>query len=109
MKAERFTSIAQQVLSDAQRDAMGRSHPEITGLHLLAALLEDQSGPARSIMAKAGADANRAASITAGELSRLPTVSSGLKRFSTLGALMAAKKSRQPGRFSKLRWAPLFR
>ncbi len=77
MKAERFTSIAQQVLSDAQRDAMGRSHPEITGLHLLAALLEDQSGPARSIMAKAGADANRAASITAGELSRLPTVSSG--------------------------------
>jgi ATP-dependent Clp protease ATP-binding subunit ClpB len=77
MKPERLTSLAQQALSDAQRDAMGRSHAEITGLHVLATLLEDRSGPAHSMIGKAGGDAQRASTIVQSELSRLPTVSSG--------------------------------
>ncbi|MBL8759209.1 MAG: AAA family ATPase [Phycisphaerae bacterium] len=75
MRQDRFTTLAQQALADAQTDAMGRNHAEMTGLHVLAALLKDRSGPAWSILTKAGADATRAASIADGEVKRLPTVS----------------------------------
>ncbi|MFN0010902.1 MAG: ATP-dependent Clp protease ATP-binding subunit [Phycisphaerales bacterium] len=77
MRMDKFTTAAQQALADAQSDALGRSNPEVTGLHLLAALLADQESSARAILTKAGADAARAASITATELGRLPTVTSG--------------------------------
>ncbi len=77
MRMDRFTTAAQQVLADAQSDALGRSNPEVTGLHLLGAMLADAQGTARGLLTKAGGNAERAASITAGEISRLPTVTSG--------------------------------
>ncbi|MBX3376389.1 MAG: AAA family ATPase [Phycisphaeraceae bacterium] len=77
MKPDRLTTMAQQLVAEAQSDASTRSNPEITGLHLLAAALSDRSGPGWSILAKTGADASRIASMTGSELDRLPTVSSG--------------------------------
>jgi ATP-dependent Clp protease ATP-binding subunit ClpB len=74
---DRFTTAAQQALADAQSSAMAASHAEITGLHVLAALLSDRQGPAWSILAKAGADTGRAASVAASELSCQPRVSAG--------------------------------
>ncbi|MGD9688688.1 MAG: ATP-dependent Clp protease ATP-binding subunit [Phycisphaerales bacterium] len=76
MRPDRFTTLAQQTLADAQSDAMARSHAELGGLHVLHALLKEASAPARSILTKAGADAARAASISQSELARLPSVSS---------------------------------
>ncbi|MFG0285587.1 MAG: Clp protease N-terminal domain-containing protein, partial [Phycisphaerales bacterium JB039] len=77
MRPDRLTTAAQQVLADAQSRALGASHPEVGGLHLLAALLEDRSGPALSILQKAGADPNTLGMIVDAELGRLPTTSSG--------------------------------
>ena len=44
MRPDRLTTLAQQALSDAQSDAAARSNPEISGLHLLGALLREKGG-----------------------------------------------------------------
>ena len=77
MNPERLTLMAQQALAEAQTQAVARNHAELNGLHILAALLEDRSGPAWSVLREAGVDPARIASITESELGRLPTVSSG--------------------------------
>ncbi len=50
MRPDRLTTTAQQALADAQTDAASRGNPEVTGLHILRALLEDKNGPGVSIM-----------------------------------------------------------
>src|SRR5262245_52048189 len=77
MRQDRLTTLAQQVVSDAQSDAAARGNPEVSGLHVLAALLSDKSGPGWSVLAKTGIDPARIASITATELGRQPKVSGG--------------------------------
>ncbi|MCC6950233.1 MAG: AAA family ATPase [Phycisphaerales bacterium] len=77
MRMDRFTTTAQQALADAQTAAMGRGHPEVTGLHLLAALLSDKNGAGWSTLSKAGVEPARVAQVAEAELSRLPTTSSG--------------------------------
>ena len=77
MRMDRLTASAQQALADAQSDASGKGHPEITGLHVLAALLEDKNSPANAIVSKAGADASRVKQVVSAELTRLPRVSGG--------------------------------
>ncbi len=77
MRPDRFTNTAQQALADAQSDAQTRSNPEVTGLHVLGALISDRTGPGWSILAKAGADPARVKQVVDAELSRLPRTSSG--------------------------------
>jgi ATP-dependent Clp protease ATP-binding subunit ClpB len=77
MRMDRFTTAAQEVLAGAQTAAAGASHPEVGGLHLLAAMLEDRNGPAAAVLTRIGAPVDRVKSMTAGELKRLPTASSG--------------------------------
>jgi ATP-dependent Clp protease ATP-binding subunit ClpB len=43
MRTDRLTTAAQQALADAQSDAMGRSHAEVNGLHILHALVKDKT------------------------------------------------------------------
>ncbi|MBX3409605.1 MAG: AAA family ATPase [Phycisphaeraceae bacterium] len=74
---DRFTTNAQQTLADAQSDAAARGNPEVTGLHLLAALLQDRNGPGWSILSRAGVEAARVGQVAGAELSRQPTTSSG--------------------------------
>ncbi|MFN0132991.1 MAG: Clp protease N-terminal domain-containing protein, partial [Phycisphaerales bacterium] len=75
MRPDRLTTAAQQIVESAHADAAARSNPEVTGLHVLAALLADRNGPGWSLLSKAGADANRVASIAQSEVGRLPTAS----------------------------------
>ncbi|MFO0830474.1 MAG: AAA family ATPase [Phycisphaerales bacterium] len=77
MRQDRFTTTAQQALADAQSDALGRGNPEVTGLHVLVALLADRSGPVWSILAKAGVEPMRIAQVAGAELERQPKTSSG--------------------------------
>ncbi|HYF14472.1 MAG TPA: AAA family ATPase [Phycisphaerales bacterium] len=77
MRPDKFTTSAQQVLGDAQSSAVQRGHPEVTGLHMLRAMLDDRSGNAWSIMARAGIEPMRIVQLADAELSRVPTVSSG--------------------------------
>ncbi|MGP1273277.1 MAG: ATP-dependent Clp protease ATP-binding subunit [Phycisphaerales bacterium] len=77
MGPDRFTTIAQQALASAQADAARRGNPEVTGLHVLHALLNEQGSSARGVLVKAGVNADQIASIVRSELDRLPTTSSG--------------------------------
>jgi ATP-dependent Clp protease ATP-binding subunit ClpB len=77
MQPDRLTTTAQQALADAQRTAMGKQHPEVVGLHVLAALLADKGGAVWSVLGKAGAEAAGVASVVEAELGRIPTTSSG--------------------------------
>jgi ATP-dependent Clp protease ATP-binding subunit ClpB len=71
---DRFTTLAQQVLANAQSMAVSAANAELTPLHLLAAMLEEQDGVARSILARTGTDGDRIQEIASASLSRLPTV-----------------------------------
>ncbi len=75
MRMDRFTTLAQQALADAQSQALSAGHAELTPLHILAALLEDRTSIAHSIIGKAGVNADRVAEVAEAELKRLPTVS----------------------------------
>jgi len=77
MRPDKLTTIAQQALADAQSDALGRSNPEVGGLHVLGALLGERGGPAWSILEKAGGEPARVTQVVESELGRLPTTSSG--------------------------------
>ena len=77
MGPDRFTTIAQQALASAQADAARRGNPEVNGLHLLHALLNEKGSSARGVLAKAGVKADQIATIVEGELGRLPTTNSG--------------------------------
>jgi ATP-dependent Clp protease ATP-binding subunit ClpB len=71
---DRFTTLAQQVLANGQSKAVSAANAELTPLHLLAAMLEEQDGVARSILARTGTDGDRIQEIAGASLSRLPTV-----------------------------------
>ncbi len=77
MRMDRLTTMVQQALADAQSDAMARSNPEVTGLHVLHALLKEKGGAAWSILDKVGGAAARVMGVVESEIKRLPTVSGG--------------------------------
>jgi ATP-dependent Clp protease ATP-binding subunit ClpB len=77
MNPDRFTTIAQQALAVAQQDALARQNPEVTGLHVLGALLADRGGGVWSVLQKTGARPEQVAGVVSGELDRLPKTISG--------------------------------
>ena len=76
MTPDRLTTAAQQVLAAAQASAMGAGHPEVGSLHVLKAMLEDASGPATSVLEKAGVRADRVRQVANAEMKSLPTTTS---------------------------------
>ena len=77
MNPDRFTTIAQQALAGAQQDALARQNPEVTGLHVLGALLAERGGAVWSVLEKTGARPEQVAGVVSGELDRLPKTTSG--------------------------------
>ncbi|HLH75911.1 MAG TPA: ATP-dependent chaperone ClpB [Candidatus Binataceae bacterium] len=75
MNLNRYTEKAQEALGRAQSAASSRQNQAVDVEHLLAALLEDESGLAPSILKLAGVDVRQAASRLEAELARLPRVS----------------------------------
>lgn len=74
MRMDRFTTLAQGVLSAAQEMAGNSGHPELSPLHMLAAMLEEPSGVTGSILAKSGINDGQLKQVIESELSRLPSV-----------------------------------
>jgi ATP-dependent Clp protease ATP-binding subunit ClpB len=72
---DRFTTLAQQALATASQEAMSRRNSELSPLHLLHALLEDQNGIAQSILGRAGIQPQRVRQVVTAELDRFPTIS----------------------------------
>ena len=77
MRMDRFTTLAQEALAQAQSEATSRQHAEVGGLHILAAVLADKASPAWSILGRVGVDPARVLQATQAELSRLPSASGG--------------------------------
>ena len=58
MRMDRLTTKFQMALQDAQSLANGRDHQFIEPVHLMIALLDQEGGSARPLLAKAGANIN---------------------------------------------------
>jgi ATP-dependent Clp protease ATP-binding subunit ClpB len=72
MKFDKFTLKAQEALATAQQIAMAKSHTVLSALHLLSALLNDDTGVVVMVLKKIGANISRLKDMTESELRRLP-------------------------------------
>jgi ATP-dependent Clp protease ATP-binding subunit ClpB len=72
MKFDKFTLKAQEALATAQQLAMAKSHTVLSTLHLLSALLNDETGIVVMVLKKIGANVSRLKDMTESELKRLP-------------------------------------
>ena len=75
MRMDKLTSRFQQALSDAQSLAVGRDHNLIEPVHLLVALLDQQGGSTRPLLAQAGVNVAALRQRLGEALERLPKVS----------------------------------
>jgi ATP-dependent Clp protease ATP-binding subunit ClpB len=75
MVTDRLTVMGREALAGAQSMAMSAGHGEVTGLHVLATLLNERGTRAWQILERAGVDAGRVVSAALVELDRLPKVS----------------------------------
>ncbi|MCK5920008.1 MAG: AAA family ATPase, partial [Methylococcales bacterium] len=74
MRMDKLTSKFQLALQEAQSLAVGRDHQMIEPAHLLVALLDQDGGTVRPLMAKAGANVNQLSSQLGEQLDRFPQV-----------------------------------
>ena len=74
MNYDKFTEKSRACFAFAQQLAGRMHHQELTGLHLLAGLLDDHEGIACSILTKMGVDLKDLRQAVDRELSRLPSV-----------------------------------
>jgi ATP-dependent Clp protease ATP-binding subunit ClpB len=77
MKFDKFTLKTQETLATAQQIAMAKSHTFVSPVHLLNALLSDDSGVAVMVLKKIGANVSRIKDMTENELHRLPQGAAG--------------------------------
>jgi len=74
MRNDKLTSRLQTALADAQSLAVGRDHQLLEPAHVLLALLDQQGGSLRPLLAKTGANAARIRTDLTALLDRLPKV-----------------------------------
>ena len=75
MRMDKLTSKFQMALADAQSLAVGRDNQFIEPVHLMVALLDQDSGTVRHLLAQADVSVNRLRSALGEALERLPQVS----------------------------------
>ena len=71
---DKLTTKSQEAIAGAQRLATTKGNPEIGGLHLLAAALEERDGAVAPIFAAIGVDVARLKKAVDSEIDRLPRV-----------------------------------
>jgi ATP-dependent Clp protease ATP-binding subunit ClpB len=74
MRMDKLTSKFQMALADAQSLAVGRDHQFIEPVHLMVALLDQEGGTVRHLLAQADVNVNRLRSALGEALDRLPQV-----------------------------------
>jgi len=97
---EKLTRKSQEALSDALRRASAAGNPSVDGLHLLAALLDQEGGIAVPLLRAAGADPAVVAGRVSDLIARMPRVSGATVNAPEtsrplLAALAAASKRAQ--------------
>jgi ATP-dependent Clp protease ATP-binding subunit ClpB len=73
MRQDKLTTKFQQALGDAQSIALGRDHPYIEAVHVLAAMLSQDEGP-RALLQRAGVNLGSLESAVEVGLKKLPQV-----------------------------------
>jgi ATP-dependent Clp protease ATP-binding subunit ClpB len=94
---EKLTRKSQEALSEAVKNAAAAGNPSVDGLHLLAALLEQEGGTADPLLRAVGADPGAMLATVKDRLARLPqaagaTVSAPQTSRQLLAALATAGK-----------------
>ncbi len=74
MRMDKLTTKFQQALADAQSLALGRDHQFIEPAHLMTALLDQEGGTTRSLLAKSDVNVNALRTKLSQSLDRLATV-----------------------------------
>jgi ATP-dependent Clp protease ATP-binding subunit ClpB len=74
MRIDKLTSKFQMALADAQSLAVGQDHPYIEPVHLMLALLDQEGGSVRPLLAKVGANLNRFRNALDTQLDKTPKV-----------------------------------
>ena len=74
MRMEKLTTKLQMAMADAQSIAIGRDHQILEPIHLLVALLDQQGGSVRHLLARSGVNVNGLRSQLGEALDRLATV-----------------------------------
>ncbi|BBO69955.1 chaperone protein ClpB [Desulfosarcina alkanivorans] len=77
MRFDRFTLKSQELIQNAQTSASTHGNQQIEPEHLLAAMLEEKEGVARSVFQRLGASGDGIANAAATAIDRLPKVSGG--------------------------------
>jgi ATP-dependent Clp protease ATP-binding subunit ClpB len=77
MDLEKYSERTKGFIQAAQTLALRRGHQQLTALHLLAALVEDEKGLACNLIAAAGGDVARLRLAVEAELAKLPQVEGG--------------------------------
>jgi len=77
MRPDKLTAKFQMALADAQSLAVGRSHPFIEPLHLMSAMLDQEGGSVRHLLARGDVNINRLRSALFDALDKLPRVEGG--------------------------------
>jgi ATP-dependent Clp protease ATP-binding subunit ClpB len=73
---EKLTTKGRAAVSSAQMSASAKGHAELSTLHLLAALLEEQGGAVKPLIQKTGAPLSQLQSMVQAELDRMPSSNS---------------------------------
>jgi ATP-dependent Clp protease ATP-binding subunit ClpB len=74
MRMDKLTSKFQMALADAQSMAVGRDHQFIEPAHLMSALLDQEGGSVRHLLAQSDVNVNQLRSDLSASLDRLPSV-----------------------------------
>jgi len=74
MRIDKLTTKFQQALADAQSLALGRDHQFIEPVHLMTALLDQEGGTTRGLLAQSDVNVNALRTKLSQALDRLPTV-----------------------------------
>ena len=95
MNSSDFTEKMNDALKDAGDLARERGHAELTPLHLSHVLFEDETGLARSLMAKAGYSVPAIRAAVNAALTKLPTQSPAPEHVSMNSALTRVLRAAQ--------------
>jgi ATP-dependent Clp protease ATP-binding subunit ClpB len=77
MRSDKLTTRFQQALQEAQSLALHNDNQQIEPVHVLAAMLDQDGGSTRSVLAKAGVAVDRLRSTLGREMDKLPKVEGG--------------------------------
>lgn len=94
-RPDKLTVKAQEAVQSAQQQAESQGHPQLTPLHLLKALLDEQQGIVRPLLEKIGIQVAQLRSIVEADLGKLPRSSGGGNVGASPAVMQVLEKAQQ--------------